>query len=87
MAGSDPGRRRAAFLGAGAVAATGYVTLFRLGATWGATADERRRSLPDDELMADATLLTTHGITIDAPPEAVARSGCGCAVRTAATRQ
>jgi hypothetical protein len=35
MVGSDPGRRRAAFLGAGAVAATGYVTLFRLGATWG----------------------------------------------------
>jgi hypothetical protein len=49
----------------------GYAALFRLGASWGATPSERRRPLPGDELAPGATLLTTHGITVDAPPEAV----------------
>ena len=52
-------------------AAVGYATLFRLGATWGATPDERRRPLPGDELAADPTILTTHAITVDTPPATV----------------
>lgn len=68
--GSIMNMNRAA-LSSAVIAAAGYATLFRLGATWGATADERRRPLPGDELVRAATLLTTHGITIDAPPDAV----------------
>jgi hypothetical protein len=36
--------------------------------TWGATADEASRSLPGDELLADADVVSTRAITIDAPP-------------------
>jgi hypothetical protein len=56
---------RNAILTAGAVAG-GYASLWRLGATWGATPDERRERLPGDELLPDATLVTTHAISIDA---------------------
>ena len=39
--------------------------------TWGATADEAARSLPGDELLADADVVSTRAITIDAPPSDV----------------
>jgi len=35
--------------------------------TWGATAEEAERTLPGDELVADAKMKATHAITIDAP--------------------
>jgi hypothetical protein len=46
----------------------GYATLQWLGRTYGATRDERSRPLPGDELVDDPLLVTTHAITIDAPP-------------------
>jgi hypothetical protein len=39
--------------------------------TWGATRDEARRSLPGDDLVANAVLQSTRAITIAAAPEAV----------------
>lgn len=60
---------KAAVLGAAAVA--GYAELQWLGRTYGATAEERRRSLPGDELCAAPQAITTHAITIDAPPDHV----------------
>ena len=39
--------------------------------TWGATADEAARSLPGDELLAGADVVSTRGIMIDAPPSGV----------------
>jgi hypothetical protein len=62
--------RRTAALAAAAVAA-GYATLQWLGRTYGATRAERRRALPGDELCADPEIVTTHAVTIDAPPERV----------------
>jgi hypothetical protein len=53
------------------VAAGGYAALYRLGRTWGATAREQRQPLDGDELLPQATALTTHAITIAAPPAAV----------------
>ncbi len=38
---------------------------------WGATDDERRRSLPGDDLVPDPADQATRAITIDAPPEQV----------------
>lgn len=35
--------------------------------TWGATSDEAARSLPGDELLPDADVLSTRAVTIDAP--------------------
>ena len=52
----------------GAVLA-GYGVLQWLGRTYGATRAERRRRLPGDELCAAPQAITTHGITIAAPPE------------------
>src|SRR4029453_18160105 len=52
-------------------AAGGYGGLYRLGQTWGASAQEQRQPLPGDELLANATAWTTHAITIGAPPAAV----------------
>ena len=52
-------------------AAGGYATLYRLGQTWGATDHEQRQPLAGDELLPEATALTTHAITIAAPPAAV----------------
>ena len=49
-------------------AAGGYAVLQRLGRTYGTTAVERRRDLPGDELMARPMAVTTHAITIAAPP-------------------
>ena len=38
---------------------------------WGATAEEASTRLPGDELVPDATYVTTRGITVQAPAEAV----------------
>lgn len=38
---------------------------------WGATDAEVAGALPGDELVADAALLTTRAVTVDAPPEAI----------------
>ncbi len=38
---------------------------------WGATQAEVQRALPGDELAPEAMLLSTHAITIQAPPERV----------------
>jgi protein-S-isoprenylcysteine O-methyltransferase Ste14 len=49
-----------------------YVTALRpLHLGWGATAEERGRPLPGDELVAGAQYRSTHAITINAPAEAV----------------
>jgi len=49
-----------------------YLFALRRGClTWGARPDEVSRKLPGDELLPDASLVTTRAITIDAPPEAV----------------
>jgi hypothetical protein len=52
-------------------AAGGYAALYRLGQTWGATEQEQRQPLPGDELLPNATALTTHAITIAAPAQRV----------------
>ena len=39
--------------------------------TWGATADGQLVRLPGDELLADADVVSTRAITIDAPPSDV----------------
>ena len=38
---------------------------------WGIAPDETERTLPGDDLVPDATLVETRGITIDAPPAQV----------------
>src|SRR5690242_21586300 len=40
-------------------------------ATCIATAEERHRPLPADDLVPDPIFMSTHAVTIDAPPEAV----------------
>jgi hypothetical protein len=65
------GHRSVGAAAALAAAAGGYVTLYRLGQTWGATDHEQRQALAGDELLPAATALTTHAITIAAPPAAV----------------
>jgi hypothetical protein len=54
---------------AGAVA--GYLTIQWLGRTYGASRPERHRRIAGDELMARPMAVTTHAITIDAPPERI----------------
>ena len=68
-------RTRAA---AGAALAAGlgwslaYPLFFRRGClTWGARPGEVSRKLPGDELLANAGIVSTRAITIDAPPAAV----------------
>jgi hypothetical protein len=39
--------------------------------TWGATDEEAEGTLPGDELLEDAAVVSTRAITIDAPPAAV----------------
>jgi hypothetical protein len=57
---------------AGLVGATAaYAELQWLGRTYGATRDERHRRLPGDHLCVNPQAVTTHAITIDAPPERV----------------
>ena len=54
-----------------AVTAAGYAELQWLGRTYGASAAERQRWLPGDELCADPQVVTTHAISIDAPADHV----------------
>lgn len=56
-----------AILAAGVVAATAY----RLGTTYGSTAEERAARLPGDDIVAKPTAVTDHAVTIDAGPEYV----------------
>ena len=56
-------------VGAGAVA--GYLTLQWLGRNYGATRAERYRRLPGDDLTGHPIAVTTHAITINAPPERI----------------
>ena len=60
-------------IGAGAGLTAGLVPLvFRhRWLTWGASKDEVAMKLPGDELLPDASLVTTRAITIAAPPDAV----------------
>ena len=49
-----------------------YLLFFRRRClTWGAREDEVAAKLPGDELLADAGLVTTRGITVSAPPETI----------------
>lgn len=48
-----------------------YAVLHRLGRTYGSTAAERRASMPGDDVVGRPQFTSTHGITIDAPPERV----------------
>lgn len=52
-------------------AAAAYAELQWLGRACGATRGERHRRLPGDELCTDPHAVTTHAITIHAPPERV----------------
>lgn len=54
-----------------AAAGAGYAELQWLGRTYGATSEERHRTLPGDESCRRPQAVTTHAITIDASPEAV----------------
>src|SRR4051812_2862600 len=49
----------------------GYAALQWLGRTYGSTRAERRRPLPGDEVCAAPQIVTTHAVTIAAPPEHV----------------
>jgi hypothetical protein len=69
--GPRTGRTLALTLGIGgvALAAAGVGRRTLLG--WGADDDERRDTLPGDNLTADADLVATRSITIRSPPDAV----------------
>jgi hypothetical protein len=60
---------------AGAAAVLGpvsYLLFFRRWClTWGAREGEASAKLPGDELLADAGLVTTRAVAVDAPPEAI----------------
>jgi hypothetical protein len=51
--------------------AAGLYALNYLGTKRGALKDEVRRSMPGDDLIPNAAIETTHGITISAPAEAI----------------
>ena len=55
----------------GIATAAAYATLHRLGTTSGSTPEERRRTLPGDDVIHDPTLVTNHAATLSAPPEQV----------------
>ena len=56
----------------GGTASLAYTLLLRRWClTWGARPEETARKLPGDELLADAGVVSTRAITIDAPPAAV----------------
>ncbi|MGZ4677131.1 MAG: hypothetical protein ACXVJ7_15655 [Acidimicrobiia bacterium] len=55
-------------LTAGVATAAGYAALQWLGRSYGTTATERRDELPGDELVTRPQAVTTHAVTIDAPP-------------------
>jgi hypothetical protein len=53
------------------VAAALGAAVHRLGRTYGSTRDERRMTLPGDDLVFDPTVVCTHATTINTPPERV----------------
>jgi hypothetical protein len=58
--------------GAASAAALAYLRLYRpWQLTWGATADEVRRTLPGDEVVPDPTFDATRAITIAAHPDQI----------------
>ena len=69
--------RKSACMAAGtALAASGGVIAYplffrRWCLTWGARPGEVSMKLPGDELLADAGLVSTRAVTIDAPPAAI----------------
>ena len=69
--------RKRTSVAAGAVLAVGlgslaYPLFFRRWClTWGARPDEVSRKLPGDELLADAGIVSTRAITVDAPSAAI----------------
>jgi hypothetical protein len=69
----DARRTLAAATGAAAVLGPiAYLLFFRRWClTWGARDDEVAAKLPGDELLADAGLVTTRAVTVNAPPEAI----------------
>jgi hypothetical protein len=60
--------RHAVSRAAGAGAVAGYLTLQWFGRTWGTSRQERHRQLPGDRLTLHPLAITTHAITVDAPP-------------------
>ena len=54
-----------------AAASAAFLTAHHLGASSGTTRDERTRVLPGDDLVTDPQTVSTHAITVPAPPEAV----------------
>lgn len=63
-----PSRPAKLGVAATAVYATAVVPWMR---RWGASADERVRTLPGDEFVPDPAIASTRAVTIDAPVEAV----------------
>jgi hypothetical protein len=61
-------RLRYPLLGAAALM---YGALQWLGRTWGATPEERRMTMPGDDIVGRATMSTTHAVDIAAPRRAV----------------
>jgi hypothetical protein len=64
-----PAKRRT--VAVGVAAAGGYAVLQWLGRTYGTTAAERHRTMPGDQLCPRPQIVTTHAVTIDAPPQRV----------------
>jgi hypothetical protein len=65
-------RKLAIGAGAGLAAGLAYPLLYRRRClTWGASHDEVLTKLPGDELLPEASLVTTRAITIAAPPDAI----------------
>jgi hypothetical protein len=52
-------------------AAAGFVVARQVWRTWGVDPEEADRTLPGDDLVADANAVETRGIDLDAPPHAV----------------
>ncbi len=53
------------------VAAGLCAAIYRLGRTYGTTRDERRMSLPGDDVVPAPSVVCTHATTVDAPPDRV----------------
>ena len=68
-----PMRRALAFLTVGTLGATLVyrILLYERVRDWGARPDEVARRLPGDDLLADAAMVSTRAITIDAPASAI----------------
>jgi hypothetical protein len=64
-------RRRAVIAGGATSSAAGAAKISPWQREGDATADERVRPLPGDELIADAASVTTKAVTVNAPPEEV----------------